>query len=716
MKRFLVILASVLLLSAVLVTSAFATNAGGKIAASPTTATPGSTVEVIVSLYGFPQVSGVTMEYTVPAGLKLESAEWLLDGKLDDVDTNLKLAVWAPEDTANISEETPAFKLVYTVLEPQDGASLSNTVSVTYKVKHNATVLGNETLSTTVATMIPATGVTLDRTSLSLDLKTNTSAVLTATAVPGNTTDTVTWETSDAQVVTVAGGTVTAVGKGTATVTAKAGSKTATCAVTVGCSHTLTEHPANDPTCQATGNNLYYTCNLCSAVLAADQTTVTTVAEQTLPTVGHTGGTATCTTQAVCKWCSTGYGELLPHDYTSDVWQTSSTHHWHKCNNCTTEISKQTHTYQWKLDREATEDVTGLKHEECVCGLKRNENTVIPKLDHSHVGITRHAAVKATCVKAGTVEYWTCSSSKCAGKYYADAKCQLELTSITEAVNKNNHAGPMEVKDAKAATCSQAGYTGDTYCTACKALATKGSAVAATGKHTPKAGYQSDDKNHWQLCADCNTVINTAAHKLTWKTDKKATESATGLKHQECSVCSYVCSQNTVIDKLKHAPASVSGKDATCTEDGALEHFYCDSCGRYYASEDGAPGEEIQKADIVIPATGHSFGDEWFSDENGHWHTCACGATSDSEAHTTEVINAKDATETETGYTGDTVCTTCQAVVSQGREIPVLSTQPTVTDEDDTKGNSKLIVACSVLAGIAVLGGCGIAVFKKPKV
>lgn len=40
------------------------------------------------------------------------------------------------------------------------------------------------------------------------------------------------------------------------------------------------------------------------------------------------------------------------------------------------------HTFEWKVDKEATETATGLKHEECsVCGYKRNENTVIEKIE-----------------------------------------------------------------------------------------------------------------------------------------------------------------------------------------------------------------------------------------------------------------------------------------------------------------------------------------------
>ena len=81
---------------------------------------------------------------------------------------------------------------------------------------------------------VPVTGVTLDKTTL--ELFTGGSANLTATVQPGNATNqNVTWQSDNAGVATVEGGTVTAVGAGetTITVTTEDGKKTATCKVTV---------------------------------------------------------------------------------------------------------------------------------------------------------------------------------------------------------------------------------------------------------------------------------------------------------------------------------------------------------------------------------------------------------------------------------------------------------------------------------------------------
>lgn len=71
---------------------------------------------------------------------------------------------------------------------------------------------------------------------------------------------------------------------------------------------------------------------------------------------------------------------------------------------------------------------------------------------------------------------------------------------------------------------------------------------------------------------------------------------------------------------------------ATCTEDGSVT-VICDDCDEVLSTE-------------TLPATGHS----------------------------TVVKNAKDATCTEPGYTGDKVCTVCGETVETGEVIPAAAT------------------------------------------
>ena len=77
----------------------------------------------------------------------------------------------------------------------------------------------------------PCTGISFSHDTFSLTDYTPVSIEYTLT--PANTTDTLSWASSDTDVVTVDGGVITAVGLGTATITATCGNQTATATVTV---------------------------------------------------------------------------------------------------------------------------------------------------------------------------------------------------------------------------------------------------------------------------------------------------------------------------------------------------------------------------------------------------------------------------------------------------------------------------------------------------
>ena len=73
----------------------------------------------------------------------------------------------------------------------------------------------------------------------------------------------------------------------------------------------------------------------------------------------------------------------------------------------------------------------------------------------------------------------------------------------------------------------------------------------ASPSHTHSYGteWKYDDTDHWHEC-ECGDKADTAAHSFQWVIDKAATKEATGIKHEECTVCGAKRSENTVIDKL----------------------------------------------------------------------------------------------------------------------------------------------------------------------
>ena len=87
-------------------------------------------------------------------------------------------------------------------------------------------------LTTVAFGTVPCTGISLSDSTLLLTSIGGT-ATLTATLTPANTTDTLSWASSDNNVASVANGVITAVGLGSATITATCGEQTETCAVSV---------------------------------------------------------------------------------------------------------------------------------------------------------------------------------------------------------------------------------------------------------------------------------------------------------------------------------------------------------------------------------------------------------------------------------------------------------------------------------------------------
>ena len=76
------------------------------------------------------------------------------------------------------------------------------------------------------------------------------------------------------------------------------------------CEHVAVTDAAVEPTCTEKGLTEGTHCSKCGKILQA---------QNEIPALGHTGGTATCTEQATCEKCNAKYGELAKHDYKDGV-------------------------------------------------------------------------------------------------------------------------------------------------------------------------------------------------------------------------------------------------------------------------------------------------------------------------------------------------------------------------------------------------------------
>ncbi|OUN45566.1 hypothetical protein B5G26_00630 [Anaerotignum lactatifermentans] len=177
-------------------------------------------------------------------GVKLEPTEIILD-------VNGTRTLTATVEPANATNQKVTWSS-----DNESVATVDNSGNVTAKAAGTATITvttedGAKTATCKVTVnapqTVPATGVTLDETELTLEK--DGSQTLTATVAPTNATNKdVTWSSSNPEVATVEGGKVTAVSEGTATITAKAGEQTATCTVTVTKADVAVESVTLNPT------------------------------------------------------------------------------------------------------------------------------------------------------------------------------------------------------------------------------------------------------------------------------------------------------------------------------------------------------------------------------------------------------------------------------------------------------------------------------------
>ena len=89
-------------------------------------------------------------------------------------------------------------------------------------------------------------------------------------------------------------------------------------------------------------------------------------------------------------------------------------------------------------------------------------------------------------------------------------------------------------------------------------------------RHTYDGGsWYADAKSHWHQCTDKDcpdlyaSTKDLASHTFVWKVDKAATETQTGLKHEECTVCGHKRSENTEIPLLPGSGTTEPGSGTT---------------------------------------------------------------------------------------------------------------------------------------------------------
>ena len=550
---------------------------------------------------------GSTFEWVPEADLQLQ---WYSSSGDDVTDTSkieLITIQFKVADDATIDAE---YELSLTNMQLAAGSTqnyvdISSTVEVsTEKVK-------------IVAKPVAVTGVTIDET---LSVKTGESKTPSYTVNPAEATNkAVSFKSDNPAVATVneTTGEVTGVKEGTATITITTadGNFTDTCVVTVACSHankTPVAEKASD--CKNKGWDAYVKCDDCGQLFKADGTTEISEIPFRELSSEHTGGTATCTAQAVCTVCGQPYGDLAAHSYTSADKKTEALRSEGNCNDYA--------VYYYSCS---------------ACGkVEKNDSHVFlgEKNANNHVGGTALVNQSEANHKTQTDGYT--GDTKCLGCGVIIGYGQSILAGAHTPANVWSTDGQYHWKECSVVGCgvvidgsmAEHSSTGANVATCQKAAVCDvcGVSYGTVADHDwNTSSWEKDATGHWHKCntAGCTEKNAFAAH--TPDHQGGATEEYA----IKCTICQFEIEaqlQHThVFDKEVVADQYLASK-ANCTDPA-----------KYYKScKCGEKGTDTFTSGAAL---GHTEGTEWEKDATGHWHICTvagCGVIIDSSkaAHT----------------------------------------------------------------------------------
>ena len=319
-------------------------------------------------------------------------------------------------------------------------------------------------------------------------------------------------------------------------------------------------------------------------------------------------------------------------------------------------------------------------------------------------GFTREGYDFAGWLITGTVGYDTFETYELHDEKW-DNEMLLAFSDLTlKASWKDNHS-LTEVRGSREPTCTEEGYTGDTYCKVCDKVQKPGKSIPAKGHSwnegviTTAATCENAGAKTY-TCTVCNATkteaIDATGHTPVEVAEQPATCTEAGHKAgTKCSVCGATISGMEEIPATGHTEVVDTAVEATCTKTGLTEGKHCSVCNA------------VIKAQEVIPAKGHTevidtavapTCTEPGKTEGKHCSVCNTVLVAQevipAKGHTEVIDEAIEATCTTPGKTEGKHCSVCNEVIVAQTEVPAkghtevvdLAVEATCTAPGKTEG------------------------------
>ena len=165
-----------------------------------------------------------------------------------------------------------------------------------------------------------------------------------------------------------------------------------------------------------------------------------------------------------------------------------------------------------------------------------------------------------------------------------------------------------EIRNAKDATCTEPGYTGDTYCKDCNEKISDGKIIPAK-EHSWNEGVITTEptcKDKGVKTFTCTVCNETKTEEIlakghSWNEGEVTTKPTCkdkGVKTFTCTVCNET--KTEAIDATGHTPVDVAEQPATCTEPGHTAGTKCSVCGATLSGMEEIPAKG--HAEVIDPA------------------------------------------------------------------------------------------------------------------